>query len=69
MSVCVAGFSCERVCVFVIFNVNKFVYFTFFSSSFALASLVSTLVWSTMLSVDKQRGQKKGKDKEEKKGG
>lgn len=32
------------------------VYFTFFSSSLALASLVSTLVWSTMLSVDRRRG-------------
>lgn len=42
-------------------------YFTFFPSSVAFASLVSTLVWSTMLSVAKQRRQKKGKEKEEKK--
>lgn len=36
--------------------------FTFFSSSFALASLVSTLVWSTMLSVDRE-GRQKAKNK------
>lgn len=36
--------------------------FTFFSSSFALASLVSTLVWSTMLSVDGE-GRQEAKNK------
>lgn len=40
---------------------NECVYFTFFSISAALASLASTLVWSTMLSVDTQRTGEKEK--------
>lgn len=67
LSVCVACCCSACVSVFMIFYGNECVNFTFFSSSFALASLVSTLVWSTMLSVDKQRRQKKGKEKEGKK--
>lgn len=45
-------------------NISKS--FTFFSSSFALAWLVSTLVWSTMLSADKKK--EKGSERQSAKG-
>lgn len=43
--------------------------FTFFSNSFAFASLVSTLTWSTMLSVEKQDRGKEGREREKKDSG
>lgn len=50
--------------------VNELMYFTFFPSSVALASLVSTLVWSTMLSVEKINDKRKENEKRKsKKGG
>lgn len=45
---------------------NECVYFTFFSISAALASLVSTLVWSTMLSVDTRRTEERESEKAKK---
>lgn len=46
----IMNFKCERV------------YFTFFSNSTALASLVSTLVWSTMLSVERTEERKRERE-------
>lgn len=48
-------------CVCIMIFIMK-VYFTFFSNSTALASLVSTLVWSTMFSVERTEQRKRERE-------